>query len=142
MTHYKWSSTSNSFVPYETQYETIIEVNVNGEEESKQVEKAPTCKLYTQEQVDAIFANRGANQVIKDVNGMPTAVDIYTESELAIANKKKRITELKALLQATDYQAIKYAEGFISEADYLPIKQTRQEYRNQINELETQIANE
>ena len=136
---YKWDSASNSFVPYETEYETIIEVNENGEEESKQVEKAPTCTLYSREQVDAIFAGRGANQVIKDVDGVPTAVDLYTESELAIADKKKRINELKALLQATDYQAIKYAEGFISEADYLPIKQTRQEYRNQINALETQL---
>lgn len=139
---YKWDSTSNSFVPYETEYETIIEVNENGEEESKQVEKAPTCTLYTQEQVDAIFKNRGANQVIKDVNGIPTAVDLYTKRELAIAYKKKRIAELKSLLQATDYKAIKYAEGFISEEDYLPIKQTRQEYRNEINELETQIIEE
>lgn len=132
---YTWNSKSNSFDGYEPQYEE--RTNENGNVERVEIPCDKT--LYTQEEVDAIFEGRGANQVIKDVNGVPTAVDLYTESELAIADKKKRINELKALLQATDYQAIKYAEGFISEADYLPIKQTRQEYRNQINELEAQM---
>ena len=75
-----------------------------------------------------------ANQVIYDVDR------VLTESEVAIAEKKKRISELKVLLKETDYKAIKYAEGFISEADYLPIKQVRQSYRNKINELEAQIG--
>ena len=135
---YTWNSKSNSFDGYKPQYEEITDENGNVE----RVEIPPDKTLYTQEQVDAIFKNRGENQVIKDVNGIPTAVDLYTESELAIVYKKKRISELKSLLQATDYQAIKYAEGFISEEDYLPIKQTRQEYRNEINELETQIIEE
>ena len=135
---YTWNSKSNSFDGYEPQYEEHTDENGNVE----RVEIPCDKTLYTQEQVDAIFAGRGANQVIKDVDGVPTAVDLYTESELAIAANKKRINELKALLKATDYQAIKYAEGFISEEDYLPIKQARQEYRNQINELETQITEE
>ena len=135
---YTWNSKSNSFDVYEPRYEE----HTNEDGDVERVEIPCDKTLYTQEQVDAIFKNRGANQVIKDVNGIPTAVDLYTESELAIACKKKRINELKALLQATDYQAIKYAEGFISEEDYLPIKQTRQEYRNEINELETQIIEE
>ena len=135
---YTWNSKSNSFDVYEPRYEE----HTNEDGNVERVEIPCDKTLYTQEQVDAIFKNRGANQVIKDVNGIPTAVDLYTESELAIAYKKKRIAELKSLLQATDYQAIKYAEGFISEEDYLPIKQTRQEYRNEINELETQIIEE
>lgn len=132
---YTWNSKSNSFDVYEPRYEE----HTNEDGNVERVEIPCDKTLYTQEQVDAIFKNRGANQVIKDVNGMPTAVNLYTESELAIAYKKKRIAELKSLLQATDYKAIKYAEGFISEEDYLPIKQARQEYRNEINELETQI---
>ena len=135
---YTWNSKSNSFDGYEPKYEKRMDKNGNVE----RVEIPPDKTLYTQEQVDAIFKNRGENQVIKDVNGIPTAVDLYTESELAIAYKKKRISELKELLKATDYQAIKYAEGFISEEDYLPIKQTRLGYRNEINELETQIIEE
>ena len=135
---YTWNSKSNSFDVYEPRYEE----HTNEDGNVERVEIPCDKTLYTQEQVDAIFKNRGANQVIKDVNGIPTAVDLYTKRELAIAYKKKRIAELKSLLQATDYQAIKYTEGFISEEDYLPIKQTRQEYRDEINELETQIIEE
>lgn len=49
------------------------------------------------------------------------------------------IQELKAQLQATDYKAIKYAEGLISEADYAPIKAERQALRDRINELEKEL---
>ena len=133
---YTWNSKSNSFDGYEPQYEEHTDENGNVE----RVEIPCDKTLYTQEQVDAIFAGRGENQVLKDVNGVPTYVNLYTDAELTVQANKKRIAELKALLQATDYQAIKYAEGFISEADYLPIKQVRQSYRNKINELEVQIG--
>ena len=53
---------------------------------------------------------------------------------------KQRINELKRKLSATDYKAIKYAEGLISEADYAPIKAEREGYRAEINSLEMQIA--
>lgn len=56
----------------------------------------------------------------------------YTEKELA----EQKIVELKTQLQATDYQAIKFAEGLISSIDYEPIKAQRQAWRNKINELE------
>lgn len=48
----------------------------------------------------------------------------------------ERVAELKANLSATDYQAIKYAEGWISEAEYAPIKAERQLWRDEINRLE------
>ena len=133
---YTWNSKSNSFEGYEPQYEERTDENGNVE----RVEIPCDKTLYTQEQVNAIFAGRGANQVIKDVDGVPTYVNLYTDAELTVQANRKRIAELKALLQETDYQAIKYAEGFISEADYLPIKQVRQSYRNKINELEGQIG--
>ena len=47
---------------------------------------------------------------------------------------------LKESLSATDYKAIKFAEGLISAEDYEPIKAERQELRNKINELEEQLA--
>ena len=47
---------------------------------------------------------------------------------------------LKQQLDATDYQAIKYAEGQISEEEYSPIREERQTWRDRINELE-QIIN-
>ena len=51
-----------------------------------------------------------------------------------------KIDETKAKLSQTDYQAIKYFEGFISEADYAPIKAQRQAWRDEINALETELA--
>ena len=60
----------------------------------------------------------------------------YTEAELEKMSAKREIAELKANLSATDYKAIKYAEGLISESDYAPIKEQRQAWRERINELE------
>lgn len=48
----------------------------------------------------------------------------------------KEIAELKKKLAATDYKAIKYAEGLISEAEYEEIKTARSNWRERINELE------
>lgn len=135
---YTWNSKSNSFDGYEPQYEKQTDENGNVE----RVEIPCDKTLYTQEQVDAIFAGRGANQVIKDVDGVPTAVDLYTESELAIAANKKRINELKALLKATDYQAIKYAEGEMPYEEYAPVRELRKGWRKEINDLEAFRASE
>lgn len=46
----------------------------------------------------------------------------------------------KQRLKSTDYKAIKRSEGLISEDDYEVTKQQRQEWRDQINEYETMIA--
>lgn len=62
------------------------------------------------------------------------------QKQAEIDEVQRKINETKAKLSQTDYQAIKYAEGFISEVDYAPIKQVRQSYRNKINELEVQIG--
>ena len=54
--------------------------------------------------------------------------------------KEYQITILKKKLEDSDYKAIKYAEGFISEEEYAPIKEERQNYRTQINQLEAEIS--
>ena len=51
-----------------------------------------------------------------------------------------KISEAKTKLSQTDYQAIKYFEGFISEADYAQIKAQRQAWRDEINVLESELA--
>ena len=51
-------------------------------------------------------------------------------------SKEDKIAQLKAQLDNTDYQAIKYAEGWISEEDYAPVKEQRQAWREEINILE------
>lgn len=65
-------------------------------------------------------------------------------NQLKLANKQRiakkvRINELKKLLSQSDYKAIKYAEGLISAQDYEPIKQLRQSYRDEINQLESEV---
>ena len=58
---------------------------------------------------------------------------------LKSGNPEKEILDLKEKLLETDYKAIKYAEGEITDAEYEPIKQRRREWRRRINELEKEI---
>lgn len=45
------------------------------------------------------------------------------------------ICDCKRYLESTDYQAIKYAEGALTEEEYAPIKERRAQARARINEL-------
>ena len=51
----------------------------------------------------------------------------------------QRIEMLKSELASTDYKAIKYAEGWLTEEEYAPIKASRQAIRDEINALESQM---
>lgn len=66
-----------------------------------------------------------------------------TEEEISqIQNTNTAETQIEALKQNladTDYKAIKYAEGLISEEDYAPTKKQRQQWRNEINLLELEL---
>lgn len=65
-----------------------------------------------------------------------------------MAVKKKRekylvesdIAIKKQMLAQTDYKALKYAEGEISEEEYLDTRNQRSLWRNEINELEAELA--
>ena len=59
-----------------------------------------------------------------------------TEEDLLKDQYRLEITQLKKQLSDTDYKAIKYAEGQISEEDYASVRAERQGYRDRINELE------
>ena len=52
---------------------------------------------------------------------------------------KNRIIVQKAYLASTDYLAIKHSEGLISDEEYEPIKNKRQEARLKINKFEEEI---
>lgn len=65
-----------------------------------------------------------------------------TPQEVADMTRIDPIAEIescKEQLSATDYKAIKFAEGLISPYDYEPIKAERQALRDRINELEAQL---
>ncbi len=64
---------------------------------------------------------------------------IYVQEPAPVPSIEEQIAELKAQLQATDYKAIKYAEGWISAEDYADTKAERQKIRDRINELEADI---
>lgn len=51
----------------------------------------------------------------------------------------KRILELKKLLSESDYKAIKYFEGLLTEEEYKPTKELRENYRKEINNLEEKL---
>lgn len=51
----------------------------------------------------------------------------------------REIIRCKEELAASDYKAIKYAEGLISAEEYEPIKAERQALRDRINELEEML---
>lgn len=58
----------------------------------------------------------------------------------AVAAIDAEIAALKQLLTATDYKALKYADGALTEEEYSEVKTQRQGWRDKINELEAQIA--
>ena len=59
-----------------------------------------------------------------------------------VASINQQIRELQGKLAATDYQAIKYSEGWITEKDYTEIKANRQSWRDAINQLQAQLKEE
>ena len=62
-----------------------------------------------------------------------------TEDEKVIEQYQSEILELKKYLSDTDYKAIKFAEGELSESDYQDDKIKRHDARVRINELESMI---
>lgn len=70
------------------------------------------------------------------VNGRYTLVANDPAEENKQNGYRERIFELKKLLADSDYKAIKYAEGAISESEYMLTKAERQAWRDEINTLE------
>ena len=79
---------------------------------------------------------------VSDVNGQ-----VYfkgyaphkTESMFLVEQYQSEIISLKKYLSDTDYKAIKFAEGELSESDYQDNKIKRHDARVRINELESLI---
>ena len=73
-------------------------------------------------------------------NGIYRDMTYEEIAELEKANTPEmKIAQLKQNLLDTDYKAIKFAEGLISDEDYAPIKKQRQQWRNEINLLELEL---
>jgi hypothetical protein len=62
---------------------------------------------------------------------------VYENGQVVVKTYYKKVIEiLKRQLSATDYQAIKFAEGMMTEEEYAPIRTQRQAWRDEINMLE------
>ena len=79
---------------------------------------------------------RGEGPVIKDNDNpynMEFAIAVrYTPEQKHAFHE---ICECKRYLKKTDYKAIKYAEGAMTEEEYRPIKEARAQARAHINEI-------
>ena len=83
-----------------------------------------------------IFAEYSGNEyrlVITDNHYQTIHV---SEEDLLKDQYRLEIQQLKKQLSDTDYKAIKFAEGQISESEYASVRELRQSYRDRINELE------
>ena len=69
-------------------------------------------------------------------NGWERVAQEPTEEEVAEMERVAEIERLKEQLAATDYKAIKHAEGWLTDEEYAPTKAQRQQWRERINELE------
>ena len=69
----------------------------------------------------------------------PTVEEMKADEAAAI---NKEINELKKKLFDTDYKAIKYSEGWLTDKEYAEVKAQREEWRKRINELEASLEGE
>ena len=53
--------------------------------------------------------------------------------------KQEKIYRLKDKLRATDYQALKFAEGELTEEEFYPTREQRKAWRAEINQIEAEI---
>ena len=74
------------------------------------------------------------------VDGEYILDEVKEQEEIAKEQEEQEIARLKKELSDTDYQAIKYSEGWISEEEYAPIKAKREALREQIRALESDIT--
>lgn len=66
----------------------------------------------------------------------PTVEEVKADEATEI---NRQIGELKQKLSDTDYKAIKYSEGWLTDEEYAEVKAQREEWRSAINQLEERL---
>lgn len=130
-----------------------IKANADGSRPALQTWNHPTppkdYAICADEFYDRFYSTDPAGFVdIKVEDGIVTeiatnweALEVYLASlPEPVVTPEEEIAELKKKLEATDYQAIKYAEGVLTEEEYAEMKAQRQAWRDRINELEAIIG--
>lgn len=106
-------------------------------------------EVYAQEEVghyETVKEYSNGGKEVKWVVDIPktkyqAAYDEYEDIQVYVPYNDKQlaameIETLKRNLANTDYQAIKYSEGVMTESEYAPIKQQRKDWRYRINYLQ------
>lgn len=100
-------------------YETIAEYPNGGKDVEEVIDTAPVAAKDAYDEIEQY-------QIYTK----------YTAAELQQRKDDEEIAALKAKLLATDYEAIKFAEGILSAEDYAATKTERETWRARINELQ------
>ena len=95
--------------------------------------------IYVNELPKYDFFRQALRVVDKQLKVIDLEISPEREKTIQKIERGQRIAELKQKLQQTDYQAIKYFEGCLTDYEYEPIKTQRQAWRDEINELEKLI---
>ena len=69
----------------------------------------------------------------------PTDEELHNDD---IQDINREINVLKKRLFDTDYKAIKYSEGWLTDKEYAEVKAQREEWRKRINKLEASLEGE
>ena len=113
------------------------------EQETKEtvIEQVPNTYYYEKIYDDKHLGSSTENTALAYQLGWQdnTVAITKTESMILIEQYQSEIVELKKYLSDTDYKAIKFAEGELSESDYQEVKSQRHDARVRINELESLI---
>ena len=121
----------------------VIEIEIPEQSAIEEISHYETVKVY----------KNGGRDVVRviDVEGrphVPAHIDTekisvyipYTERELEVMAAHQEMDKLKECLRASDYKAIKFAEGVITAEEYAPDRAQRQAWRERIGELEIIIG--
>ncbi len=102
-------------------------------EQSKEGDRVEITEEYHDFLLDQQYTH---GMVIYDDNGYPKVKEYVIPEETKLSLE---IDKLKESLSATDYQAIKFAEGELSEAEFAPVREQRKTWRARINEIEKDL---
>ena len=121
--------------------------------DGKRIEKAPIPLLISGKNIftndENTYNENGYYRLVReeypqDTNSYTVAYElkdsvIYMKWVIEEISAENKIYQLKEQLANTDYQAIKYAEGWLTAEEYEPLRLQRQEWRDEINRLELEI---
>jgi len=89
-------------------------------------------------EISAEDALKYDNGYVRGIDGKPVIMPVTekTDKELLAVAKSTKVAELKSFLAATDYQAIKFLEGELTDEAYASMKVLRETWRLAINKIQ------